>query len=422
MSVWCRIIASRMLCGLNLFFGLFMVGCTVSEPPKNVVRPVKTAIATQASQLVVRNYPAVVLPTRQAELAFKVAGRIIELPIRAAAEVKEGDTIAQLDQQQFQTTVKRLESQLDQANAQLAQMRAGARDEDLAKLRSEVKAAESQMEKQQKQVERIRQLRERDAVSQAELEDELATLKTKVTAFDVAEQELKKAEAGERNEVIEAQEAAIRGLKTQLEQAEVELEETTLMAPFDGVVASRNVDNFATVQANAVIATLQSLERIDLEFDIPGADVARFGKQIDARSIARLDAAPGREFEVEFVEFGTQADAATQTFRGRLSIAYPDDFMVLPGMTGSIVIEIPQESDGQLSIPESALAGGEEGAFVWVVDREASTVDKRKVKVSALMGDTALIDGEVSDGDTVVTAGISFLRQGMSVKLIEGEE
>lgn len=392
-------------------------GCGDKDAGIEVIRPVRTTIVTASPELIRRTYPAVVLPTKQAELAFKVSGRIVELPIRAAAEVKKGATIAQLDKRDFQTSVKRLVSQLDQANAKLAEMKAGAREEDMATLKSKVKAAKSQLETQQFQVERIRQLSEQGAVSQAELEQELVKLKTAETNLDVAEQELKKAEVGEREEVVQAQEAAIRDLKTQLSQAEIDLEETTLKAPFDGVIAVRSVDNFASIQANKVIAVIQSLEKIDLEFDIPGVDVAEFGQRSGTRHKARLDAVPGREFDAEFVEFGTQADSATQTYRGRLSIPNPEDVTVLPGMAGSIVIEIPLEDHGQLTIPESALAGNPDGSYIWIFDQQKKSVGKRTVTAHKLSGGNVSITGDVKEGDVVVTAGVTFLREGMTVKI-----
>ena len=150
---------------VGILVSLSMVGCSDEQTKTEVIRPVRTASVTASPATTRRTYPAVVLPTQQAELAFKVSGRIVELPIRAAAEVKKGDTIAQLDKRDFESAVKRLESQLDQANAQLAEMKAGAREEDMAKLEAKVKAAESQVATQKTQVDRTRRLREQGAAS-----------------------------------------------------------------------------------------------------------------------------------------------------------------------------------------------------------------------------------------------------------------
>jgi RND family efflux transporter MFP subunit len=176
------------------------------------------------------------------------------------------------------------------------------------------------------------------------------------------------------------------------------------------------VDNFTNVQANTVIAVLQKIETIDLQYDVPGIDVAMFGQTRNAITKARLDVAPGREFDAQLVEFATQADPATQTFRARASIPYPENVTVLPGMTGSIVAFVQQNDLEKLSIPEAALAAEPDGSsYVWIVKKQDNSVTKRKVTPHSLSGDTVSVSGDLEPDDIVVTAGVSFLREGMIV-------
>ena len=397
---------------------MLLGACGVGEVEQDtqVIRPVRTAVVMAEPTTIRRTYPAVVLPAQQAEQAFKVSGRIVELPIRAAAQVDKGEVIAQLDRREFEAAVARLESQREQAASQLAAMTSGARSEDIASLQAKVTAARAQFEAQQTQVARLRQLVERGSVARADLDKAQAQLKSDAANLDVARQELKKGQAGARTEEVEAQEAVIRDLETQLSEAQTDLEETTLRAPFNGVIASRRVDNFANVQANEVVAVLQKLETLDLQYDVPGIDVAIFGQQENVVTKARLDVAPGREFDAQLVEFGTQADAATQTFRARASIRYPEDVTVLPGMTGSIVVSVEQQTPERLTIPESALAAAGDGSsYVWVVNTQENSVTRRKVTPQSLSGGDISVSGDLKEGDIVVTAGVSFLREGMIV-------
>ena len=388
------------------------------EQDTQVVRPVRTAVVIAEPTTIRRTYPAVVLPAQQTELAFQVSGRIVELPIRAAAQVDKGEVIAQLDRREFEAAVARLESQREQAASQLAAMTSGARSEDIASLQAKVTAARAQFEAQQAQVARLRQLVERGSVARADLDKAQAQLKSDAANLDVAQQELKKGQAGARREEIAAQEAVIRDLETQLSEAQTDLEETTLRAPFNGVIASRRVDNFANVQANEVVAVLQKLETLDLQYDVPGIDVAIFGQQENVVTKARLDVAPGHEFDAQLVEFGTQADAATQTFRARASIRYPEDVTVLPGMTGSIVVSVEQQTPERLTIPESALAAAADGSsYVWVLNEQQNSVTRRRVTPQSLSGGDISVSGDLKEGDIVVTAGVSFLREGMIVNL-----
>jgi multidrug efflux pump subunit AcrA (membrane-fusion protein) len=381
-----------------------------------VIRPVRTAVATTAPSMIRRTYPAVVLPAQQAELAFRVSGRIVDLPVRAATQVKRGEPIAQLDKREFEAAVARLESQREKALSELAAMESGARSEDLAALQAKVAAAKAQLDKQRTQVGRFEQLARQGTIARADLEAERAKLASDEANLDVAQQELKKAQVGARTEEIAAQEATIRDIETQLSEAIADLEDTTLRAPFDGIIASRNVDNFTNVQANSVVAVLQKLDTIDLQYDVPGIDVATFGQQNNVVTKARLDVAPGREFDAQLVEFGTEADAATQTFRARASIPYPEDVTVLPGMTGSIVVSVEQAGPETFTIPESALAAEPDGSsYVWVVKKPENAVTRRTVTPESLSGGDVSVSGDLTSGDIVVTAGVSFLHEGMIV-------
>ena len=357
---------SALLLG-SLSVMMLLSACSKEEVEKDAPRPVRTIVIKTEPTMLRRTYPAVVLPAQQAELSFKVAGRVVELPIRAATQVKEGDAIAQLDKREFEAAVARLESQY--------------------------KAARAQLDKQRKQLERFQQLVDKGTVPRADFEKEQAKFKSdQATADD---------------------------LNTQLSEARADLEETTLRAPFDGIIAERSIENFTNVEANSVVAVLQTLETIDLQYDIPGIDVAIFGQKKDIKIKARLDVAPGREFDAKTVEFSTQADPATQTFRGRASMDYPDDVTVLPGMTGSITGTTELDNQDMLTIPESALAAEPDGStYVWVVKQPENSVTRRKVTPLELTGGKISISGDLELGEVVVTAGVSFLREGMIVKPI----
>ena len=113
---------------LPLVFALLVAGCDDAADnagDRNIVRPLKTIVAQPTSQTRKHTYPATVLPSNQVELSFRVGGRILVLPVRAASRVSAGDVIAQLDTRDFKSELARLQSQLDQAKAQLSVMTSG---------------------------------------------------------------------------------------------------------------------------------------------------------------------------------------------------------------------------------------------------------------------------------------------------------
>lgn len=290
---------------------------------KQVIRPIKTVVVQPVSAAKHYTYPATVLPHEQVELTFRVAGRIIELPIRAASKVRKGDVIAQLDLRDFKSDIANLETQLEQAKEKLKAMTAGARTEDIASLQAAVDAAQAQVNAAKEQLGRTQKLLKQGFETRSKLDGDLSTFNVAVATLKAKQQDLKKGRAGSRTEDVKAQEAAVQGVEVQLKTANNNLSDATLRAPFDGIVAKREVDNFTNIQAKQAVVLLQQLSILDLVFDVPGPDVAKFAKSKNKSTTVRLDALPDQMLASRLVEFATQADAATQTYRGRVSITPP---------------------------------------------------------------------------------------------------
>lgn len=412
------------LAGSLTILGLAACDNQVDEAGKQetkIVRPVKTIVAKATSDSLERMYPATVLASNEADLSFRVPGRIIDLPIRASQKVKEGDVIAQLDKRDFQSEVDRLSSQIEQAKAQLSAMESGARTEDVAALKASVAAAQAQFTSAQKQLQRTQTLFKKGIVAKARLEQDQSAAEVAKAQLEAAEQELKKGRAGSRKEEVAAQRATIKGAETQLKAAQDALSDATLRAPFDGIIAKRNVENFTNIQANQAIAVIQALKQVDLTFDVPAPDVPKLAaREGTLQAVVRLDGLPGKQFDAKLTEFSTQADTSTQTYRGRVSITPPENVPILPGMAGTL--EIKDRSGGKANkflIPLTAVSSEADGApFIWVVESESNTVTKRSVTLGEATGINVSVAQGLSEGDVVVTAGVAALLPGMQVRPI----
>ena len=203
------------------------------EAQEAIVRPAKVITVAPTASVVARRYSAIVRPSQEAEISFKVSGQVIELPVRGATEVKAGDVIAELDKRSFEAAVAQLQSQRDQSLAQLKALRSGARAEEVAALEASVAAAQAQVDQAQDQVVRTRQLAERGVASSAKLEQDEATAQVAVANLNAAQEQLTIGRAGGRAEDIEASEAVLRGLESQIKIAQDNLDDATLRAPFD---------------------------------------------------------------------------------------------------------------------------------------------------------------------------------------------
>ncbi|MFL4470052.1 efflux RND transporter periplasmic adaptor subunit [Tateyamaria armeniaca] len=197
------------------------------------------------------------------------------------------------------------------------------------------------------------------------------------------------------------------------------LSDTTLIAPFDGIVARRDIENFSNVQAGQSIVLLQGLDVVHLAFDIPGPDVIELTRNGPGQisNTVFFDALPGQEFPAESVEFSVQANSATQTYRGRVAVDVPEGAVILPGMVANVVAST-EGAGVQVLAPLSAIAATPDGKpFVWLVDA-AGLVSEQAVALGAASGADVIISSGLSAGDMVVSAGVSEILDGMTIRPI----
>ena len=404
------IVAFSISCGLS---GAFAVAQEAAP------RPAKVFEVAESQDRLERVYPAIVLPSRETLLSFRVPGNVVELPIAAAMVVSEGDLIAKLDTRDFETDVALLQSQIDQATAQLDALRAGAREEEIAALEAGVSSAEAQLEAARDALNRTRQLVERGVSTTAQLEGAQADFRVAEANLVAQQEQLRIGQVGGRPQDIAASEAAIRGLETQLQAAKDRLADATLTAPFDGIISRRDIDNFNNIQAGTSVALLQNLSPAHLAFDIPGADVTLF-TQLGIENLvntAHFDAFPGESFATELVEFSLAADEATQTYRGRVSADIPERGGVLPGMVARVRISVASETSST-RVPVTAIAADPNGdPFVWKVGADNS-VAAQPVTLGDMQGGMVIVEEGVASGDVVVAAGVSRITPGQVIRPI----
>lgn len=406
-----------------LVLSTLVAACSAEEETtkSETIRPVKTVTLVEEVFENQRSYPAIVLPSRQAELSFRTPGQILELPVKAADEVKEDDIIAKLDTRDFEAQVAALESQLEQAKAQLDGITSGARVEDIASLQANIAAAEAQVTVAREQLNRSQTLFDKGIIAKAKLDTDQANLNVALANLEASRQELIKGETGGRREDVAAQVAVIKGIEANLNSARDSLNNATLRAPFDGIIANRAVDNFANIQANQTIVTLQRIENLELSFDIPGPDVAKIDRENPPSLQVVLDSLPDQILQAEFAEFNTIANSTTQTFTGRVSIDQPQGATILPGMTGLVLVTAEIGEKKSLMINGTAIASEPDGsAFVWVVENDL--VSKRTVSLGAVSGERVAVENGLESGEIVVIAGVTFLQEGMKVRTSTGEE
>jgi multidrug efflux system membrane fusion protein len=382
-----------------------------------LVRPVKTMVIA-GYKPTVRSFPGKVEASKKVDLAFQIPGLLVKEPGKAGEKVPKGGIIAQLRQDEFQARVKSAQGQLDQALATLKALQSGERSEEQLRRESQLRAAEAKLENTRTEFDRYARLLDSSAVSRSDYE--LAK-----TAYHVAQEEQQAAQqivekgASARKEDIEAQEAVVRGLEGRLAEANLQLRDTTLRAPYDGIIAQRLADEGQNVAVSTPVIKFQDVSEIDIVVDVPEAFMATEIRSAAIQSmLAEFSMAPGRQFPVDVKEATQVGDPKTQTFQIRVAMKPPSGFTVLPGMTATVtVVYQPTGNKGnRILVPVSAVTMLETGKQVaWVIGPD-QVVSARPVKVgSATGGEIEVVQG-LQQGDRIVVAGVTYLRDGMKVR------
>jgi RND family efflux transporter MFP subunit len=214
-----------------------------------------------------------------------------------------------------------------------------------------------------------------------------------------------------------------------VDAAQDKLGYTTLRAPFAGVISKRYVDNFQEVRAKQAIVSLDDISSLEILVDLPEivvASIRESDKEIgsEARAHAEFAAAPDAEYPLRIKEFATRADPRTQTYQVVFQMKRPEDLLILPGMTATVVGEPPVsgETGDFFVIPAIAVFADDQGkSQVWVVDKETMTAQRRGVTTGDLTGEANIqITEGLRSGDTVAVSGVSQIREGMKVKPFDG--
>lgn len=353
-------------------------GCREDEPEQEtVIRGLKTHRIENVERSTIRRFPAVLEPAEINVLAFEVGGKLGAFDLDVGQRLKEGDLVAKLDPTS-------LELQVENAQAGVAQAQSAAQN-----------AADT-------------------LIRQQELFDRGATTKVSV---DDARTNAETAAAS----LVQAQKA--------LETAEEDLGKSEIRAPFDGVVNSVEVQSYATVAAGTAIASIYSPAGFEVSFSVNFDTVNQLVVGTPAK--VRLADRPDIELDAVVSEIGSRADAVS-SFPIVLNLMETDD-LLKAGMAVEASISFPLPAAEGFTLPlTAAIKDGKNGdpgkpgtpgkLGVYVYDPETSTVKRRQVTVGGIRENSIVIIEGLNEGDLVASAGVSFLKEGQQVKLLDAQE
>ncbi|WP_224824112.1 efflux RND transporter periplasmic adaptor subunit [Cognatishimia sp. MH4019] len=204
--------------------------------------------------------------------------------------------------------------------------------------------------------------------------------------------------------------------------AERSLEDATLTAPFDALVAARSQPNFSTVSAGTPIARLHDMSELRIEIDVPEVLFQRAGNDRDVELWAEFPAIDAR-YDVEPREFNAETSQVGQTFQITLGMAPPEDVVILPGASVT-VYAVLNNGPASVRIPGSAVVNTQDGTpqvmtFTPDTDTEG-TVTATPVEITPADDGSINVISGLEAGQEIVASGANLLSDGDRVRRFSG--
>lgn len=269
----------------------------------------------------------------QVQVGSQLSGQVAELLVDYNSTVEEGQVIARIDPQSFETRVREAEASLSNARAQLQLQQAT-----LQRVDANLRVA-------QQEFDRIALLHERGIASDQALQTAQAQLESSQSERAVALAQIANARS-----TVQQREATLEG-------AQIDVERTVIRSPINGVVVDRQVDVGQTVAASMSAPTLfviaRDLSQIQIDAQVDESDI---GQIATGQSVSfTVDAFPGQSYDgqVEQIRLAATNTNNVVTYTVVVTADNPGE-RLLPGMTANLDI-VTGEREGVLSVPNAAL-------------------------------------------------------------------
>lgn len=331
-------------------------------PPAADVRPVRTQVAAAPADTLGATYAGPVVPRYESKLGFQAGGKVAARLVEVGSRVRRGQVLMRLDPAQEAL-------QLVSATAQ-------------------VDGAKSRVDELKGELQRTEQLLARQFASQAELDKQRSALAE-------AESQLKSALA--QQQIKHNQ----RGY-------------TELLADRDGVVTAIRAEAGHVVSPGQVVVELAGDGEREIAVSIAESRVDELRRAGPLQ--VSVWAQPGRRYTGVLRELAPDTDSVTRTYAARIGVKDADAALLL-GMTASVFNPQAGISGPGIRLPLTAIHDQAGQPRLWVVDTARATVTSRAVTLGDVSQDGVAVTTGVTEGETVVTAGVHLLVDGQKVLL-----
>ncbi|MFO7957980.1 MAG: efflux RND transporter periplasmic adaptor subunit [Candidatus Brocadiia bacterium] len=344
-------------------------------------------------------------------------GPITYCPWREGDEVRAGEKLIEIDREVHRAEVQTARAALAVAESKLADLKAGARPEEVQKAEATVRKWQATLAEARKAHERQMDLITQDFTSQQSVDQAREKMEVAEAELAAAQETLRMLKAGPTTTEIAVQEAAVKEAAARLALAEAHLAECVIAAPFDGTITQVHVRPGDLAEPRSPLVEMYAPDSLVVRFSVPETYAASVRPGL--RLSVRLDALPGRTLPAEVVRAYPQLDAVMRTRTVEASLE--GDVEHMPHQFARLVLQLESVQDATVVPAEAVLETHDGGRVLFVV--ESGKAVRRKVKLGIEGERSAQVVSGVEAGEQVIVTGQEDLKDGTPVRVAgAGEE
>ena len=408
-----------LILGLGIALAAYFIASRPEARPRDskaIAQAVNVVLAERHTATPsIRNFGEVVA-SREAELRAMVAGRLVYVAeqLQDGAVIAAGTKIAEIDPFQYELARQQASANLAEAEARLQELRS-----DFGAEKKLLGIAQQQIDLRRRDRDRSKDLIKKGQTSKKALDDAELALNAANEAYQQRNQGVLRASAK-----IAQQEAAIARLSAVLAQAERDLQDTSIVAPFSGYLTDTGVALGKRLAVGESVGRLISSEDLQVQFQLNNDDYARLISQ------GKSDTLLGREVEVSWrlgdslLRYSGRierraaeiepASGGVEVYAGVASMEdneQPSDALRPGAFVEVSLADISYPN--VIALPVEALVGGDR--IFSVVDDKLKTV---RVDVVRRLDEKLLVRGDIADDTPVVVTPFASIGPGVRVRVL----
>jgi membrane fusion protein (multidrug efflux system) len=251
-------------------------------------------------------------------------------------------------------------------------------------------------------------------IDDAEIRARLEIAKVNLGEAELAHQRAKAQYESEilSRELFDQATAKLDAARASVHETQVQLDYTSIKAPFDGMIVTRFIKFAQHVQSSTPLFRISSFDPLECPIQVPEKDLGRLA--VGQRAHLTVEAFPGERFDARVLRVSPVVDSATGTVKTTLQVETRG--RLRPGMFASVFLETDRHDDA-LVIPKTALVLESIGDTVYI--KEGDVARRREVRLGYDEGDHVEVLAGLEAGEEVVVLGQDSLSDGTPIYVLD---